>query len=100
VSIHAVYTFSSVTINFPNGQSITGGVVLTAEGDGTALTSGGTATTSAASHGTVTGTGDLAKLTGINERSSVVVNAGGVITVSTAYWTQLILNHSQDNGQG
>lgn len=99
VSTHAVYTFSSVTISLPNGQSITGGVVLTLEADGTALTSGGIATTTAAVHGVVTGTGDLAKLTGIAERSAVVVNSGGTITVSSAYWAQLELSDSQDNSQ-
>lgn len=89
VSTHAVYTFSSVTINLPNGQTITGGLVLTSDGDGTAVTSSGTTTTSAGSHGPVIGTGDLARVTGINERSSVVVNTGSAITVSSDYWAQL-----------
>ncbi|MDA4118023.1 MAG: hypothetical protein OK455_06735 [Thaumarchaeota archaeon] len=89
VSTHAVYTFSSVTINLPNGQTITGGLVFTNDGDGNAVTSSGITTTSAAGHGPVTGTGDLARVTGINERSSVVVNTGSAITVSSDYWAQL-----------
>jgi hypothetical protein len=89
VSTHAVYTFSSVTVSIPNGQTMTGGLVFTTDADGTSVTSSGTPTTSAAGHGTVTGTGDLAGVTGINERSTVAVNSGDVITVSSAYWAQL-----------
>jgi hypothetical protein len=89
VSTHAVYTFSSVTISLPNGHTITGGLVFTNDGDGTAVTSSGITTTLAAGHGPVTGTGGLAGITGINERSSVVVNTGSAITVSSDYWAQL-----------
>jgi hypothetical protein len=87
--VHAVYTFNSVTVKLPNGQSITGGLILTTDGTGSALIAGGTTMVTAGSFGPVIGTGALTGVTGTVERTSVVMQTSSSISVSSVYWIQL-----------
>lgn len=92
-TITTVDTFSSVTVNLPNGQTVTGGLVVTIENTGSALTStSGTTTTTtstATGHSTWTGTGGLAGMSGIGESTTQVTTIGSSSTVSSVYWVDL-----------
>jgi hypothetical protein len=87
--VHAVYTYPSVTVQLANGQSITGGLILTTDGTGTALVMPGMTQVTAGSFGSVVGTGSLAGATGTVERTSVVIQTPSSVSVSSEYWIQL-----------
>jgi hypothetical protein len=86
---HAVYTFSSVTVNLPNGQSITGGLTFTDDSQGSAVVLGATTMITGEGFGPVTGTGALTGVTGTLERTIVVIQTGSSVSVSSTYWIQL-----------
>jgi hypothetical protein len=87
--VHAVYTFNSVTVKLSNGQSITGGLILTFDGTGSALIAGGTTTVTGGFFGLVTGTGALTGVTGTAERTAVAILSASSINVSGVYSIQL-----------
>jgi hypothetical protein len=87
--VDSVYTFNSVTVNLPNGQSITGGLILTIDGTGNGLIAGGTTTVTGGGFGPVVGTGALTGVTGTVERTVVATLSASSINVLGVYSIQL-----------
>ena len=83
-------TYTSVTLTLPNGQTFTGGLVISAEYTANTIqTSSTTSTGTTLSHITVSGTDGLAGLTGTGLVITNSVTLGSVRTAATDYWVQL-----------
>jgi hypothetical protein len=90
--VHSVYTYPSVTVQLLNGQSVTGGLIVTNDGTGTFFTAGATTTlgnVTGGAFGSVIGTGALTGVTGTLTKTSVVIVTASSISVSSVYWVTL-----------
>jgi hypothetical protein len=88
--LRSVITFNDVTINLPDGKSVTGGLVVVTTAEGT-FAGAGTPTSTIILSGQIsfTGTGDLGGISGTGSTMFTSATAGGHTTTFATYWAQL-----------